>query len=467
MNNQLRTFFRPTVVDNLGVRQDLDAMLPGMFLEQFSSTLLDNINIVVTGFIGTAAIAGVGQISTINNTLMIVFQSFAVGGTALVAQAAGAGRRAEGHKTAGAALLSGGLLGVLLAAALFFFRVPLIVLLFGEAGAEVVENSIIYYTYTALAPPMWFIYFQCCGFMRSCGDTRRPMVVSVFSNILGIVCNLLFTFLLHMGVAGAGLSYILSVSGGAVVALAMVMRPDFHARPYLRIDPEAVRQARQVCRIGVPSSLENLMFNGTRLVIQIFLASMGAVVISANQVYNSATNVLLIPFMSINFLTASVTGRCAGRGGVQAVRPCVEYLSRKGRAYAVLTGAATILFALPLAGIFCRDRLVLPSAVGMLVLYALFMPFLSGCFILPNAFKAVGDAKFSMYVSSLSAWTFRVMGMWLLGVVLGWGAIAIVLTQGMDHIARCLIYKKRFAGQCWLNNCRPSGQERTAYERDL
>ncbi len=292
MSNRLRALFLPDVDEDLGVRQDLNAMLPGMLLEQLSSTLLDNINIAVMGFIGSAAIAGVGQISTLNNTLMIAFQSFAIGGTALVAQAAGAGRAAAGRKTAGAALLSGFFISSLLVMVLFLFRRTFIRAMFGSAGPEIVANSLTYYGYTAVAPPMWFIYFQCCGFMRSCGDTRRPMLVSIFSNVLSILCNLLFTFRLGMGVAGAGLSYILSVGGGAAAALVLVLRPGFPVRPDLRPDRAMLDQARRVCAIGIPSTLENLMFNGTKLVIQVFISGMGAVVISANQIYNSSTHAL-------------------------------------------------------------------------------------------------------------------------------------------------------------------------------
>ena len=75
-----------------------------------------------------------------------------------------------------------------------------------------------------------------------------------------------------------------------------------------------------------------------------------------------------------------------------------------------------------------------------------------GCFIYPNGFKAVGDAKYPMYYSTVSAWFVRVCGTWLLGVVLGWGTLAIVLTQGLDHISRCTAYTRRFKSGKWLDN---------------
>ena len=86
--SRIKDWLFPPVHVGPDVRRDMRVMLPGMLIEQVAATLLDNINIVVMGFIGNEATAGVSQVSTINNTMMIVVQFFAMGGTALVAQAA-------------------------------------------------------------------------------------------------------------------------------------------------------------------------------------------------------------------------------------------------------------------------------------------------------------------------------------------------------------------------------------------
>ena len=118
--SRFKNWLFPPVSANELVRRDMRSMLPGMLIEQVAATLLDNINIVVMGFIGNEATAGVSQVSTINNTMMIVVQFFAMGGTALVAQAAGAGNAREGRRVAGDALALGTALS--LAAALLLTR---------------------------------------------------------------------------------------------------------------------------------------------------------------------------------------------------------------------------------------------------------------------------------------------------------------------------------------------------------
>lgn len=448
--SRIKDWLFPPVHVGPDVRRDMRVMLPGMLIEQVAATLLDNINIVVMGFIGNEATAGVSQVSTINNTMMIVVQFFAMGGTALVAQAAGAGDSREGRRVAGDAIALGTVLSLAAALLLFLLRVPLINLMFGAAEDSVVANSLMYYQFTSLAPPLWFIYFQCCGFMRSCGDTKRPMAVSIVTNVLSIALNLLLTFALDLGIRGSAMSYLFSVAGGATLALALVVRPGFVMRPVLKADGSTASRMRSIASIGLPSSVENFMFNGTKLVIQVFIAGMGTTVISANQVFNSASNIMLIPFMSVNYLTTPVVGRCAGREGVSGLTDCLQYLHDRARTVAIFTGLAHIALALPAAYIFSRDSATVRLAVQMLVIYSLFSPFMPGCFIFPNGFKAVGDARYPMYYSTLSAWFVRVCGTWLMGVMLGWGTTAIVLTQGLDHISRCIAYTRRFKSGRWL-----------------
>ena len=111
----------------------LRQMLPGMLVEQAAAVLLANVNIFVMGFISTEALAGVGQISTLNSILMNAFQAFSIGGTAVVARSIGAGKRDEASGTAGSGLLLGGLFSLLVTCLIWCLRVPLVTVLFGAA----------------------------------------------------------------------------------------------------------------------------------------------------------------------------------------------------------------------------------------------------------------------------------------------------------------------------------------------
>ena len=436
--------------ENSAVAADLKNMMPGMMVEQIAAVLLENVNIFVMGFISTAAIAGVGQINTVNNVLMNLLQAFAIGGTVLVGQYVGAAKKKEAAGSAFSALFLGGLVSLLVTALVWLFRENVVMLLFGQAEADVIENSLAYFKFTALTPPLWFLYFQCCGFMRSAGDTRRPMYISIVLNVSSMALNLLFALGMHMGVTGSALAYLISVGVAAVLSLAMVMRKGCAFRPTKTSTKTMGENLRKISGVAFPASAENLMFNGSRIILQIFLAGMGKAMISANSVFNSVNGIFNVPVMALYYLTIPVISRCAGEQDREKVNNALRYISRKTLVWSIPVALAHVLLSVPGAYIFSRDPEVIRIGAGMLAIYAVFALFQNGSFILPNGFKSVGDAKFAMVLSSATAWIIRVLGTWFLGVKLGWGAYAIALTQGVDSAVRACVYTIRYKQGTWL-----------------
>ena len=435
---------------NEDTARELRAMLPGMLVEQVAAVFLELVNVFVSGFFSTAAMAGVGQINTVNSVLMNLFQAFAIGGTAIVSRHAGAARRKDAAESAFSALLLGVTVSIALTILIFALRGEFVLLLFGDAEADVIASSNIYFGFTALAPPLWFVYFQCCGFMRAAGDTKRPMYVSVALNASSLVLNLVLTFTLDLGITGTALSYLLSVAIAAAASLAMVLRRGFELRPS-RCGAAAVSSnVRAIASISIPSSAENLMFNGSRIVLQSFLAGMGAAMISGNSVFNSVNGIFNVPVMALYYLTIPIVGRCAGEGSRDRVSHALKFMARKNLVWSGPVALCHLLLGIPFSLIFSRDWDVVAVAAGMLAIYSPFALMQDGSFILPNGFKAVGDAKFAMVVSSMTAWLVRVLGTWLLGVKLGWGAYAIALTQGIDTCIRSALYHARFRRGTWL-----------------
>lgn len=453
----LRRFLRDdSGPDTDAVRAELHGMLPGMLVEQTAAVILENVNVYVMGFISTAALAGVSQVTTINNILMNLFQAFATGGTVMVARCAGAGKRGAASRYAASALVLGLSVSLLLSALFFAFGNSIIHLLFHAAEQNVLDASQQFLRLTCLTPPLWFVYFQCCGYLRCVGDTKRPMLVSILLNGVSILGNLVFVGALGMGVTGSALAYLLSVAIGAMISLAMVLRKSFSIRPSFRPgngQEAGAHSFRTVARIAVPASVENLMFNGSRIFIQIFLSGMGTVMISGNQVFNSVTSILMVPVMSLYYLTIPLVARCTDGGDEAAIRRAADCLYDKTMRWSLITGAAHLLLALPLSWLFTRDPAVLRVGVVMLAAYSPSLILQADSFILPNVFKAAGDVKYAMVLSSLTAWVIRVLGTWFFGVVLGMNAYSIVLTQVLDYLVRTFFYHRRYGGRKWLAAC--------------
>lgn len=70
-------------------------------------------------------------------------------------------------------------------------------------------------------------------------------------------------------------------------------------------------------------------------------------------------------------------------------------------------------------------------------------------FTLPNALRAAGDAKFTMVVSMLSMWIFRIGFSFLLGQALNMGVEGVWWAMIIDWVARVTCFVLRFKGTRW------------------
>ena len=92
--------------------------------------------------------------------------------------------------------------------------------------------------------------------MRAQNDSRHPMIISVISNFLNIGGNAILIFVLHMGVAGAAISTLVSRIFCAVVVIWELRneKNPISIRNYLAIRPDFSSIKKILC-IGIPSGM--------------------------------------------------------------------------------------------------------------------------------------------------------------------------------------------------------------------
>lgn len=449
--SKLKSLFKLPVCEDPSVMEQQKRLYPAVFIEQTSAMLLGLVNVAVTGTISSAALAGVGQVNTFNNVITYFFSNYAMGGNVMVAQNVGAKNPEGVKKSAAQSLLLGILISLLMTVALFFGKTAILYGLYGDVEADVMAYSIEYFSIALLATPLWFIYYQCVGVFRSAGDTKMPMKVSMLMNIVNIVLSVVLVIFMDMGPAGAGWSMLCAVGTAALVGLFKIFDPKsvvcIRGEFKLRLEKAIVSKTLSV---GIPAGIENLMFNGGKVILQVFLSSMGTIVISAYSVANSLISVTQLPLISYSALIITMAGQAAGTGSKDRTRFVTNHMMRTGRWLACISMTWKVLLAYPIAFCFSRDMQVVHMAVGMLMVETIFMPFWADSFMLPNVFRASRDVKVTLVTGSITMWSVRVFGAWLLGVKLGMQGYGVMLAMCIDWIARCAVYTPRFRGDKWL-----------------
>ena len=146
----------------------------------------------------------------------------------------------------------------------------------------------------------------------------------------------------------------------------------------------------------------------------------------------------------------TIIGQCAGAGKHDEVK----YYAGKLLILSILsmTALSLVLTALlpTLVGIYNlpADSTALAISVTRLCLIQGAV-FWSLSFVVPNFLRATGDVKFTMYVSIISMWAFRVILSRFFAITLGMGLAGIYWGMYTDWYCRIICFAIRFLSGRW------------------
>ena len=446
----------PANREPLFANRDLLRLLWPLVIEQTLAVLVGMSDTVMVSSVGEAAISGVSLVDMINNLIINVFAALATGGAVVTSQFLGARKTEDASRSAGQLVSLSALLGVAVAAFCLVLRAPLLRLFFGSITDDVMREALIYFTITGLSYPFLALYNAGAAIFRSCGNSAVSMKVSLLMNVVNIGGNALCVFVLKMGTAGVAVPTLVSRALGAVIILALAAQP--HGNP-ARITWAGVCRlqagmVRNILYIGIPSALENSLFQLGRVLVVSMISLYGTVHISANAVANNLDNVGCIVGQAVGLGMITVVGRCVGAGDL---KQAAHYTKKLMLWDYIVQGAvnATVLLLLPqLLGLYTLSDATWHLAWLLVMIHAgsgiLLWP---AGFVLPNALRAANDVRFTMCVSILSMAVWRLGFSYILCVQMGMGAVGVWIAMVVDWICRVICFVARFASGAWRKKC--------------
>ena len=434
-------------------RKDLSRLILPLVVEQFLAMTIGIADTLMVATCGEAAVSGISMVDSINILLINVFSALATGGAIVCSQYIGKSQPDQARKAAKqlvliTAVLSAGVMLLCLIAQRGLLR-----LLFGSIEEAVMDNAATYLFLSALSYPFIAMYNAGAALFRSMGNSKISMYASLMMNIVNVGGNALLIFQCNMGVAGAGLASLISRILAAVLVLFLLgnKKNIIRIEHWLHWKPNGA-MIRNILRIGIPTGLENGMFQIGKLLVASLIATFGTASITANAVTNSACSLVFVPSSAIGLGMITVVGQCVGAGDFQ----------QAGRYMWKLTGLSYVFMAaLNIGMFFCIDPMIalyqLSAETGEIarelmiwhsVAAAVLWP---AAFTLPNGLRAAGDVKFTMIVSVFSMWTFRIGFSFLIGKYLGVGVLGVWIAMFIDWIFRIALFVWRVVSGKWKN----------------
>ena len=429
----------------------LKEMIVPLFFEQLLVMLVGIADTFVVSFVGEAAVSGVSLVNMFNTIFIYLFTALASGGAVIISQYIGCEDQKNTVKSSSQLLMFSTVFSVIIAIITLIFNRPLLTLLFGKVENSVMEACVTYLRISAYSYPALAIYNAGAALYRSIGKTSTTMYISLISNFINVVGNLIGVFVLDVGVAGVAYPSLMARTFSAVAITVLCFsksRFAHYSKEWILKWDEPM--LKRILNIAIPNGIENGIFQLVKVALSSVVALFGTYQIAANGIAQSIWSLAALIGSAMGPVFITVIGQCMG---ANQVKEADYYFYKLMKLTLVLSIIWNVLVFI-ITPIFMQFYQV-SEETRQLVIILVFIHNVFNTVAFPfsgplsNGLRAAGDVKYTMVVSIASTVLGRLIFSLIFAIGLNLGVIGIALAMCLDWSMRGIIFYIRFRSKKW------------------
>lgn len=409
-----------------------------MIAEEILSTLLQYVDTAMVGRLGAEATTSVNLTATVNWLIGSLFSAFGVAITAMISSGLGA----EDEKRMRESSYSGFIISILFGSLICVISLSIshILPVWMNADSSIIKSAGDYFFIISLALPFRSLSrIEACA-LRAVKDSRTPMFINLSQNVLNIVLNYTFIYILQKGVKGAAWASFISFTLGGVMMTYFALRNE--KIKFRREDGEKEKQKKimkEAFSIALPAAATSTTSCLGHIVFASLVSGMGTLTFAAHSIALSAETIFYVPGYALRGSTQTLIGISVGKDDKKYFKD-VEILSVLiTLAMMIITGALLYLSAFGVMRIFTPDERVVEMGAGVLKLIALSEPIFGLMIVSEGICYGLGDTKFPFWVETIGAWgiriAFTIIGLKYLSITL----YGVWICMLLDNVFRALM----------------------------
>ena len=430
----------------------LVALLIPIVVEQLLNSFMGMIDTMMVSNVGSEALSGVSLVDSVNNLIVQLFSAMATGAAIVCSHYVGMRDKEGANNAAKQVVISVGVIALVITVFGITFKRQILGIIFGQIEPGVMENAVIYFFFTALSYPFLALFSAGSAIFRSCGNSRYPMTVSVISNVINIIGNYILIFTFDMGVTGAAIATLISRIFCMVAVYVALAKPrqDIMVNDYMNIRPDW-SLIKTILAIGIPSGIENSMFQFGKLAIQSTVSTMGTAVIAAQAMTNILESLNGIFGLGVGMCLMTVVGQCMGAGRKEEARYYIIKLCIIAEVGITISCLLVYAMLRPVTVIAGMESTSAALCIEMMTAITIVKPLIwTGSFVPAYGLRAAGDVRFSMTTSIITMWGCRVALCIFLVKTYNMGPMAVWYGMFADWALRSVIFFSRFLSGKWM-----------------
>lgn len=422
-----------------------------IFLELFLFMLMGLADTFMLSAVSDDAVAGVGAANQFIQIAILILGVVGSGASIVVAQYLGSRRLQEASEISALAVSLNLIVGTLMSVVFLLFSNKIMVVMN-------LQGEVLQYAKSYLAIVGGFIFFQAlinslAAIIRVNGWTQQTMYVSLGMNVLHVALNYVLIFgkfgVPALGVEGAAISSVISRALAALVffwLLYQAMEVRVQLKFYYTFSKDYIRK---ILQIGVPSALEQVLYQAAQIVFLYYVTYVGATSLAARQYVVNISMFTYLFAMAIGMGTAILVGRHVGAGEQEIAYKRGWFSAKTALIFTVVMVAVVVLLREPLVRIFTKDEEIIAIATTVLLLSILLETGRTINITIINSLRAAGDARFPVKIGFISMICMSLPLGYFFVFVLDMGLVGIWLAIAADEWLRAVLVLLRWKSRKW------------------
>ncbi|MER1988667.1 MAG: MATE family efflux transporter [Solibacillus isronensis] len=422
-----------------------------LFLELFLFMLMGLADTFMLSAVSDDAVAGVGTANQYIQIAILILGVIGTGASIVVSQYLGSRLIAEASQIAALSVTLNLLVGLAISG-LFILFSDFLMKMMNLQGA-VLEAAQSYLVIVG-----GFIFVQALitsmsSIIRVQGWTKQTMYVSLAMNIVHVVLNYILIFgkfgMPELGVEGAAISSVISRVLAAVVffwLLYQALEVRIEWADYYRLSKNYISK---ILKIGIPSALEQVLYQTNQIVLLYYVTFIGAEALSARQY---AVNISMFTYlfaMAIGMATAILVGRYVGAGEKELAYNKVWFGVKSALIFTLSMVVIIILFREPFMGLFTDNEEIIKIGASVLLLSIFLETGRTINITIINSLRASGDAAYPVRIGFVSMIVIGLSLGYLFVFVLDLGLVGVWLAIACDEWIRAVLVIFRWRSRKW------------------
>jgi len=425
-------------------------------LQNLVLSSLNMVDTIMIGGLGENAIAGVGLANQYYFLLNLLLFGVVSGSSIFTAQYWGSKDIKSIRKVLGICIITGGAGALVFTLAGLLFPAEIMGIFSKDRNVILLAEDylgIVLFSYVIMA-----VSFAYSFSLRSTGDVRTPLTVSVIALSTNTILNYLLIYghfgFPELGVAGAAVATVISRAVELILLLSAVYSRNTVLTASLReLFNQSADFVRQFFRVTLPVILNESIWGLGMTLYAVAYARMGTDVFASTNISGTVEKIVWVVFMGVGNACAVMIGNRIGSGDEKEVFLYAKRFAILGPAAAIAIGAFVIAVSPWVLTPYKVSPAVLDYARKNLIVSCMFMWAKVFNYInIVGILRSGGDTTFCLLLDTGGVWLIGIPIVFIGGLVLQLPIYIVYALVQIEEVVKLIIGIPRLVSKRWINN---------------